>query len=432
MTTSARIQTLDIIGLGLTVEMFRQSAALQEMDKLGDKLIIKQDQKYYQWSGEGQGLVTAQRKSATLEQSLSYFTAGWVIPTVSVLRKSAYKEEKKKFWDEEYDQVDDLRPSAGLHGHQTKQVKAIFSDYPESLMESIFDYFDYYPELPAILLFVSDKGNRTEGDHKLSDPTESISAILLARRDRVDSIRPYVRPSTGPLAYEPVQPKGKPPFQPSKFVPMGWLDWQIKQFDDLPTIAILHRPVTVSYMKDKDGKPTLNEAAKKSIMSDHDKQIAFQAAWGTAMSALPADKKPAKIFYDHGDASHARALVPLSLTLHLQEPHFDLFDAKQGYNIHRRLGETGAASPFVMWNLAAISNYREQKPVVTVNLRNPNSATITVISPANDKRRHPAGDPIDFGLAPQYSHLPALPGHNSGEDNFDPDATIPPQLASHN
>lgn len=403
-----QIPTLDVLGVGLTVEMFRQSAAFLEMNKVGDKLAIPQDQKYYYWDASYRSLtVGTQREANALEHGISYFVRGWQIPSVSVTGKKWFREKDADFLLND-DLVDDLRQPAGLHAHQTRQLKRIFNDLPESVLESAFQFFEYYPEVPVLLLFVSD-GEKFlgDGDHKLTDQTQGIAAILLVRRDRINAIRPYTRPSTGPKAYEPVQPPGLPPFHPSRFIPETWLDWQIKEFDALPTIGIVHRPVTVSYMKDKDGKPTQDVQAKAGLMSDNDKQLAFQAGWKVAMSVLPEGKKQARVFYDHGDPSHGKALVPLSLALHLQDPDFDLFDAKHGYNIHRRLGETGAASPFVMWANGLIATWRHKDASVAVNLRDPNQATITVISPANDMRRHPGGDPIDFGMAPVLSDLPS-------------------------
>lgn len=403
--TNSKVDTLEVMGLGLTVEMMRQSAILQELDSQGDKFIIPQDPKYYYWDAHYRGRISTLREADSLEHSISYFVRGWHIPTVTVMAKKRLIESRAKIMLE-YDYVDNLRQPAGLHAHQSKQLRRIFDDLPESVLASAFQFFEYYPEVPVLLLFVSDEHLAGDGYHKVTDQTQASVAILLARRDRVEAIRPYVRPSTGPSAYKPVLPPGLPPFQPSEFVPKAWLDWQIKQFDALPTIGILNRPVTVSYMKDKDGKPTLDPQAKASLMSDVEKQLAFQAGWKAAMAVLPEGKKQARVFYDHGEPGNGRALVPLSLALHLLDPNFDLFDPKQGYNIHRRLGETGAASPFLMWANGLVGAWRNKSASVAVNLRDPNQATITVISPSNDTRRHPAGDPIDFGLAPVLSDPP--------------------------
>lgn len=402
MTTPSnhRLQTLEVLGLGLSVEHFRQSTVLAKMDAAGDKSIIPQDQKFYYWDAQYRSQITDQREADSLEHCIRYFVAGWPIPNVYVMPTNQFDPDRAPEYID-YDYINGLRQPAGLHGHMTKQIRRpIFSDLPESVLESAFQFFDYYPEAPALLIAVQGGIESSNGYHKASDPSDSVASILLARRDRVDLIRPYVRASTGPNAYKEVHPAGKPPFLPSQFVPKAWLDWQIKQFDDLPTIGILHRPVIVSYMKDKDGKVTGNPEQKKKLMNDHEKQLAFQNAWKPIMDALPPGSKQARIFYDHGAANNGKALVPLSLALHLQDPRFDLFDPKQGYNIHRRLGETGAASPFVMWNLGLIASYRNKNTSVAVNLRDPNQATITVITPSTDKRKHPVGDPIDFGLAP--------------------------------
>jgi hypothetical protein len=430
ITDTARINTLEVLGLGLTVEIFRQSEVLTEMDEQGDKSIIPQDKKYYFWSGVARDQARIQREAATLEHCISYFVRGWQIPTVAVTTKKRFNAEHAEQAEFllTYDVVARLRQPAGLHAHQSKQIRSIFEDLPEGILESAFQYFEYYPDVPAVLLFVQDGLIADDQYHKATDPTEAITAILLAKRERIDAIRPYTRPTTGPHAYEPVSPKGLPPFKPSQFVPETWLDWQIKEFDALPTIGILHRPITVPYMKDKAGQPTSEPKLKKSMMSDNEKQLAFQAAWKKAMALLPQGKKQARVLYDHGDPSHGKDLVPLSLTLHLQDPNFDLFNPKQGYNIYRRLGDTGAASPFVMWGTGLIASYRNGDASIAVNLRDPNQATITVITPSGDKRKHPAGDPVDFGLAATFSDWPAppAPGNIAEANHASPSASAMP------
>jgi hypothetical protein len=446
MTNKPRINTLEVLGLGLTVEIFRQSEVLTEMDEQGDKSIIPQEQKYYVWGGLDRDEESRQRQAAALEHCISYFVRGWQIPSVTVTSKKSLNPAAGEL-AYTYDEVDRLRQPAGLHAHQSKQIRHIFEDLPEGILESAFQYFEHYPDVPAVILFVRDGLIAGNQYHKATDPTEAITAILLARRERVDAMRPYLRASTGPNAHKPVQPPGLPPYQPTQFLPQAWHDWQMKEFDALPTIGILHRPITVPYMKDKDGQPTSEPKLKKSMMSDNEKQLAFQAAWKKAMALLPQGKKQARVLYDHGDPSHGKDLVPLSLTLHLQDPNFDLFNPKQGYNIYRRLGDTGAASPFVMWGTGLIASYRNGDASVAVNLRDPNQATITVITPSGDKRKHPAGDPVDFGLAATFSDWPAPPApgniaeanHPSPSastlpgqplpDDFDPDATIPPEMA---
>jgi hypothetical protein len=45
---------------------------------------------------------------------------------------------------------------------------------------------------------------------------------------------------------------------------------------------------------------------------------------------------------------------------------------------------------------------------MTVNLRQPDEATITIVTPSADTRQHPMGHPFDFNLAPQDGS-PAVP-----------------------
>jgi hypothetical protein len=399
------LETLDVLGLGLTVDMLRQSDVLQAMVQRGGRSIIKAAHMGGAVDATARALASTQREADTLEHALGYFVGDWAIPNIFITAKRRYQPQRVAA-QMAYDYVGDLRHTAGLHAQQTQHIDRIFDDFPEGVLESAFQFFEQHPAVPALLLFAQDGMIGGADACQDGDLTEGIVALLLARRDRVDALRPYARASTGPLALAPVQPPGLPPFQPSQFVPEAWLDWQIKQFDALPSIGRLHRPVTVSYLHnahDKRGKSAQNATA----MSAPERHRAFQSTWQMALQNLPTGQKPAHIFFDHGDAAQCQALVPLTLALQRADPDFDLFDPLRGYNLHRRLGDLGAASPFVSWSLGLIASYHHNAPSLTVNLRALDQATITLITPGNDPRPHPAGDPLDFGLAPVFAEYVA-------------------------
>jgi hypothetical protein len=196
-------------------------------------------------------------------------------------------------------------------------------------------------------------------------------------------------------------------FKPSKFMPFPWSDMQIQQFDALPTIAVLHRPIRVTYRKDKDGKPTFDPQQQDKLMPTQQRQTAFKTGFDAALKEIPGGK-PARVFYDAGGAATGANVIPLSLAVHDALPDLEFGKPDEFYDISERIGNTGAASPFVQWALASMASFQKKDAGVTVNLRQKEEATITVITPSPDKRQHPMGHPINFNLAPQDGS-PAVP-----------------------
>ena len=209
--------------------------------------------------------------------------------------------------------------------------------------------------------------------------TEAMVVLVLARRDRVDALRPFTPQTTGDrnaqfhterdrqlnAARAAARAAGKPEpqqlvFKPSRYLPTPWTEQQLSQFDQLATIAVVHRPVRISYRKDKQGNPTVDPAKQASLMHDQEQQAAFKVGLDAALRDIPGGK-PARVFYDTGGPVTGRHVVPLSLAAYHSLPGFDLFKPDHGYDLSARLGNTGAASPFVQWALAAIASPRQEE-----------------------------------------------------------------------
>jgi hypothetical protein len=379
------IQSLDIVGVGITVEMLRQGQVWQTMQKMGDALALPTDPDKYEKSYEYRDLISEKRAANTLEWAASAFVEKWPIPSVSVWPDKLKVEQFSTFNPSEsnysycYERVNDLRSPAGMHHHKIALLGAIFKDDAEEVLERAFQFMDHHPQVPVILVLATDSdymrastGHPNHDKYLASGPrlpgamSETIVALVLARRERVDAMRP-----------------GAKAFTPSEFLPAPWNAEQIATFDSLPTIATIHRPIRISYLKDKDGKPTFDVKQKAKQLNPQEQQAAFQAA----LTNFAKHGEPARIFYDAGSAATGKHVVPLTMALHQALPQFDLFDAAHGFNIHRRLGETGTASPFVQWALAAMAAYKQGDVSYAVNLRQVNEATISVITPAKDKTK---------------------------------------------
>jgi hypothetical protein len=412
----SHITSLDVIGIGLSVENFGQSRVWEEMQKHPKDSLVSPDPTHYEDDGSIRELVSNSNAADTLEWSASHFVEQWPIPSLSIWPTVYGDAEEpdtslggKSTFDGYNDRVNDLRMPAGMHHHKVFSLGAYFDNNPEAIMERAFRFFDLHPEVPVLLLFVSDgevaranTGDRSrekymQGPRKPDSMPETFIALLLARRDRVDAIRPFA--GTPETALHKAGPP-KPGFKASEFLPTPWDAEQLKQFDSLPTIAVIQRPIRVTYRKDKDGKPTFDPKQQKSVMPQQRKQAAFKDAFAAALKEVPGGH-PTRIFYDAGGPATGANVIPLSLAVHDALPDLEFGKPDEFYDISERIGDVSTASPFVQWALGAMTAFEKNNASLTVNMRQAEEATITVILPGNDARKHPMGHPFDFNLAPQ-------------------------------
>jgi len=183
-----------------------------------------------------------------------------------------------------------------------------------------------------------------------------------------------------------------PGFTPSKFIPAPWTVEQLKQFYAIQPIAEIRRPLRISYRKDKDGKQTFDPSSQTGTMHAKEKEDAVKTRLGTLLSGVNA-ASIGRIFYDTNGPENGANIVSLSLAIGDALPDMDLFNPKQGYDISRRIGDTGATSPFVQWILAAMASAENKDVSVTANLRQKDEMTLTAIHPARIMQRVAAQAP---------------------------------------
>ncbi|WP_259662867.1 type VI lipase adapter Tla3 domain-containing protein, partial [Burkholderia pseudomallei] len=316
-----------------------------------------------------------------------------------------------------------------------------------TIIEKLFAFFDAHPDIPEAIIVTFDGAatrdlNQTPGyvdTFKQSNiPTmpDSMVALLVSRSDRVDRlIRPYAVEQTenvdkntteyditklwnffweknngeGPGSFEAyyqeqqkaagIQPraflgfmsaqwwqtqlpdfwktisnKGPGEFKPTPYIPVRWTTWQVKQFDNAPLLGYLHRPIDVK-LADAHGKP-LKTAQQAQ---------ALKAGWQQAVDTLPTGETPKRIFYDTtGDRAW---VAPINQALAQSGPSApSLDDVKEGYDIGRRIGNTGISSPLVQIGLGLIASYHEGGASATIHRRPNGTATIVMVSPPTHKQ----------------------------------------------
>ncbi|RTS00353.1 DUF2875 domain-containing protein, partial [Pseudomonas paraeruginosa] len=335
-TTSPRLETLDVLSIGMSLDVFRQGQVwkvLQEqnaaqVEALHVGSILPMDPKKYPTSADDKDMAYEKRQADALELGLKNFLEKWPIPTVTVVRGWDSNTPNLRFTPEETREslsvkVNDLRVPAGLHWHRIANLQdgIICNDTPEGVLETLFRLFEHHPDLPAVLVYANEGINMAwalssknvsgkslgggSGPRVSGALTDTMVALIVGRPERVDWLRQYA-PYTK-VNENRIDPEfrgwgwRKPPveFRPTRFIPQPWTERALEQWDALPVLARLHRPVSVPLTRPDTGERLKREALTAQLA----------AAWKTASTGLrPA---PARLFYDGGlNATPLAELTP--------------------------------------------------------------------------------------------------------------------------
>ena len=429
--------SLEVMGLGLSLEKNRNAQVWDRMEETHHMAsILPTDPKAYPWSKEQKEQYYEKRCQDALTQAGDWFTEHWEMPLFLAgpdLNNTEYLGHlvtpmrndllKNRDGGDRYPLIGDFtgaRMETAMESHPFTVMQVYHSAAPEQVLPDVFAFFDAHPEVPAVMVYALDSlSGRSllrdfslpmdtvdDGYRKPGELTESITGLVLARRDRVEAMRAFSEQEAPPRHHLPWgHPKangnGKAAFHPTGFLPKPWDKWQLIQFDRLPVLGRIHRPKTVSYLR-PDGKP----------MKPSERHAAFAAGWKAALGTLPDGKLPARVLYDHGPAKQGARLTQLDLALHNVGPELDL--NHDCINLNRCLGDLGADASFVNVAVGVYASHRRNDVTACVSLRQENSTMILMVSPPTGEERkvlHPGGkDHVNmhdsYGVEP-YGWLPA-------------------------
>jgi hypothetical protein len=385
------LDSLCVYGIGLAAEMFDQTSIWGKIKSSQGRSILPASPSAYSSDAALREYERENRSASTLAAAIQDFVQHWQIPSLSIW-PSCERPSEKLAGDTAYfsERIANLKKDAGLDSHQIASLGAFCVDNPEEVLERTFQFMDGYPDVPAILLYVSD-GDITrsltgdtsraqywgDGPRRFGSMCETTVALLLARPERVEPMRL--------LAINPgAAANTQGAFKPGKYLPTPWAVEQLKQFYTIAPLAELHRPIRISYRKDKDGKQTMDKAAQAGTMHAREKEDAAKAGLAASLNALSGvpGAEIKRAFYDTGGSENGGNLIPLSLAIGDALPDLDLFNPQQAYDINARIGNTGAASPFVQLALAVLATAESKDVSLTACLRQKDEMTITLVSPA--------------------------------------------------
>lgn len=424
--------TLEIRRFGVTVDRFRQRALLMRLDEAGPKgAVLLSDPKEYEWSYSTRMDQFGKRANNVLGYTLLDWVDYWPIPTVLV---GPPCDESDKYASRLGTFLGNADNGSGIGNSFYIRMDDLNTSDGSEVVGKLFKLFDDHPDLPAVFVFALDgavtrgysgtPGGKspefdTDGNFVPTHP-DAVVGLLVTRKDRVDRmIRPYTvetegiitndksqfdvvklsnfywkeareypNPAMGvsdptvqywqaklPEFYKTEKVKFPTGFKPNPWVPVPWTTWQLKEYDQWPLLANLHRPVRVD-LTNAQGVP-----AKKG-----EKIEKLRLGWEQALTTLPQGTQPERMFYDTGASTANLALLVQSL--HDNKQHIDLDDPADAFDMQHRIGgDTGVSSTFVQIALATMMGYGDGKANALVNLRDSTHATIVMVTPPAEAAR---------------------------------------------
>ncbi|BDM23433.1 MULTISPECIES: DUF2875 family protein [Pseudomonas] len=454
--TQIRTYALEIRGVGLGVNTDGQSKIWQFIKNKNDNFasIYSQDAKDYDPS------LDTRRSSANIKVRIAFKNSAgeavsyWPIPVFALGPPDPYAKGYKAAG-----LINTGRNAATLGVTQFLWQDDESTAYAQGMIERLFKFFEDNPKVPQALIASRD-GDVTrdpyrkpgtpglQNGHVVPTIYESMTGLLVTRSDRVDRyIRPFVTrdaednqdkktdfgklwafywdrskafiewykaaehakgakapilsytmssaywQSQLPNLWKTIDNRGPGHFEPSPWLPVRWAEHQLKEFDAAPVLGYLHRPVKVP-MQDEHGK-----RLKPALQAK-----ALQAGWLKALDTLPNGQKPVRVFYD--TTNNAEAEIALTNALHSLNTDgqgLDVGNVDEGYDIGRRLGNTGVSGALVEINLATIASYLDGGASAVVYAGSDGSLTVQMISPPDEARKaknqqNRGADPFKYGL----------------------------------
>ena len=428
-STSPRLETLDVLSIGISLDVFRQGKIWQTLEEQNLKIpeslysggILPTELNEYPQTSDDKDIAYDKRKADALELGLRNFLEKWPIPTITVVSDWNANIPNLRFKPDRTQEmltsmVNGYRTDAGLHWHRIRNLQngVICNNSPEDLVDNLFRLFEYHPDLPAILIYSVEGFSMSyalssrkstlvggPGPRKPGELTDTMVALIVGRPERVEWLRYYAQYAK--VNDNKIDPEfrgwgwRKPPveFKPSEFIPQPWTQRAFEQWDSMKVLAKIHRPVTVSLTRPDTGERLKHEALTAQLA----------AGWKTATA--PLTPQPARLFYDGG--LNRRPITELSPALRVAQSTLDLLDSRESYDLTQRLGDTGSASPFVGIALATMASYLNADTSVVMPMRRQGQATIIPITSATPGKK-PVDNPFGVNLMPETasSDAPAI------------------------
>lgn len=199
-----REYVLEVIGLGVTLDKYRQGKLWEALQAGSAHATIReQDPKKYPWSASDKAGISGERGGDALENGASFTPMYFAVPV--------FNAEPEAHNPGRADRPESPTPGlaggaigAGMAWHLFVVGPRRFGEYPDRILEDVFAFFDAHPDVPYIVLNSEDSlGTREDNSpkgsqfllkdgHYVTEKPDASALFVLARRERVDPVRPFV------------------------------------------------------------------------------------------------------------------------------------------------------------------------------------------------------------------------------------------------
>jgi len=448
-----REYVLEVINLGVTFDKYRQGKLWEALQSGNSYTSLReQDPRKYPWSDTDKIGMSGGRSCDALLNGAGYSVTDWGTPVFN-----ARPPDRGAYQDSPLSPDMGLANSAEGEGMSTSLFVAgprRFAERPDRILEEVFEFFDANPDVPYVVLNSDDGMYLREmsqppdlpplvkDGYYVPEMPDSATLFILARRERVDLIRPFSYDDIdrdvsveiinrdgiarqlflGYLGLTKSLPRSdKHGHSRAPTVP-EWLEYAAK-FSVRPDIrgtgqiSIFDREFNAKHRPPRDWKPTpwfpipwsklqleqfdsmatlgfVHRPIFVNTTDEHGKplsrrdarQKALMEGLQEALKTLPEAeraKAPARVIA--ATNKQTEQLIALESMLHQYAaqggPEIDSGKLDQFINIDHRLGNTGAATLFMEMAIGVMGSYRADGPSLAINLRDPHEATFIFISP---------------------------------------------------
>ncbi|MDC8756673.1 type VI lipase adapter Tla3 domain-containing protein [Janthinobacterium fluminis] len=207
-----REYVLEIIGLGVTLDKYRQGKLWEALQKGSPHVTIReQDAKKYPWDAQERKGMGGGRGGDSLENGAQFTPMYYGVPVFNAQSPIADPEMADQP-NAPYVGLAAGAVSSGMAWHLFVVGPRRFGERPDRILDDVFAFFDANPDVPYIVLNSEDSmgsrdSYRPDGAAKLirdgyyiPEMPDASALFVLARRERVDAVRPFAFDDVPPEA----------------------------------------------------------------------------------------------------------------------------------------------------------------------------------------------------------------------------------------
>jgi len=199
-----REYVLEVIGLGVTLDKYRQGKLWEALQAGSPQATIReQDKQKYEWSADDKRGLGGGRGGDSLENGAQYTPMYYGVPVFNAEGPILNPARAEKPTSPLLGLAGGARVS-GMAWHLFVIGPRRFDEHPDHILEDVFAFFDANPDVPYIVLN-SDDGMGPRDSYRpagtaellrdgyyIPEMPDSSALFVLARREGVDPVRPFV------------------------------------------------------------------------------------------------------------------------------------------------------------------------------------------------------------------------------------------------